>query len=268
MDPIEKEIIQLWWNIASNCFAGTSLTKKNALFMSMGNRIPSGSIFSLKKNIFSTIVDKSLIFSYGTLTKIDGFPEIKNSNLTATPPCISNLQYASNTAIDIYGKLLDGMAIGKINAELETLLKKSKTLKINISQWGHDEIEEGVLEIFFQSQIAAQNPVINKVTNGEHYIATGGIWVKGMTFSYELDKDSVARIAAIYEQNKEIFMEFGVSINIASSTNLTTSFTYKELFYPFLKFRKIKKDGIIEGLVKAKALNNFVLDELDIQDSL
>lgn len=42
---------------------------------------------------------------------------------------------------------------GKINAELQTMLKKSKTLKINISEWGIDYIE-GSLELFLQKQLA------------------------------------------------------------------------------------------------------------------
>ncbi|WP_312303778.1 hypothetical protein [Chryseobacterium sp.] len=266
MDPIEKEITQLWWNIYGSCFTGTSLNKKNALFMSTGNRIPSGSVFTLKKNIFSKITDKSLIFSYPTLRKIKGFPELKNADLSATPSCVSKLQYSNNTAIDIYGKLLDGTGIGKINAELQVLLKKAKALDIHISQWGQDLIEEGLLEIFLQDELSRQNPVIAKIMDGEHYIATDGIWVKGMSFAYQLDKDSVTRIAAIYEQHKQEFMQFGVTIDIASSTNLSTSFKYAENFYPFLKFRKIEKNGNIKMLGKNQGNKAVILSEADFSD--
>lgn len=268
MDPIEKEITQLWWNIYGSCFTGTKLTKKNALFMSTGNKIPSGSIFTLKKNIFSNIIDKSLVFSYSTLRKMEGFPELKNASLSATPSCVSKLQYANNTALDIYGKLLDGTGIGNINAELQTILKKSKALEINISQWGQDLIEEGILELFLEEQLAGQNAMINKVTDGNHYIATEGIWVKGMSFTYQLDKESITKIEAIYEQNKQQFIEFGITLNIASSTSLTTSFKYSESFYPFLKFRKIEKNGNIEGMVKIVEGNVIILSDLDIQDEL
>ncbi|MGJ1510166.1 hypothetical protein [Sphingobacterium siyangense] len=266
MDPKEKEITQLWWNIYGSCFTGTTLTKKNALFMSTGNRIPSGSIFTLKKNLFSKIIDKSLIFSYDTLRKTEGFPELKDSGLTATPPCSTSLQYANSTAIDIYGKLLDGTGIGKINVELQTLLKKSKTLEINISQWGQDLIEEGLLEVFLEKQLASKNPIISKITNGDHYVATEGIWVKQMMFKYHLDKDSITKIEAIYEQNKQKFMEFGVTIDIASSTSLTTIFNYQDGFYPFLKFRKIEKSGNIKGIIEGKDNHSIILSDLDIEE--
>ena len=268
MASIEKEVTKFWWNIYGSCFAGTHFTKKNALIMSTGNNIPSGSVFTLKKNILSKIVDKSLIFKYATLEKLENFPKIKDASLTATPPCNSEYSFTNSTAIDVYGKLIDGTNIGKINAELQTMLKKSKTLKINISEWGIDYIEEGSLELFLQKQLAKKDATILKITDGEHYIATEGICIKGMSFSYELDKEVVQKIKAIYEDNSAKFIEFGVTINISSETSLTTDFEYKEKFYPFLKFRKIKTDGNIKGMIKGLETGKVILEDIDINDEI
>ena len=266
MATIEKEVTKFWWNIYESCFAGTHFKKKNALFMSTSNNIPSGSVFTLKKNLFSKIVDKSLIFKYNTLEKLDNFPKIKDFSLTANSPCNSEYSFTNLTAIDVYGKLIDGTNIGKINAELQTILKKSKTLKINISEWGIDYIEEGSLELFLQKQLAKKDATILKITDGEHYIATEGICIKGMSFSYELDKEVVQKIKAIYEDNSAKFIEFGVTINISSETSLTTDFEYKEKFYPFLKFRKIKTDGNIKGMIKGLETSRVILEDIDIYD--
>lgn len=74
------------------------------------------------------------------------------------------------------------------------------------------------------------------------------------------------KIKAIYEDNSAKFIEFGVTINISSETSLTTDFEYKEMFYPFLKFRKIKTDGNIKGMIKGLETSRVILEDIDIYD--
>lgn len=262
---LEKETTKLWWNIYGGCFSGTHLTKRNSLFMSTANKISSGSAFTLKRNIVNQIIDKGLRFNYSTLYLLKGFPNLKNDSLSATPPCSFLLDYASTTGVDVYGKLVDEANIGKINAELQTILKNAKALKPTISKWGIDYIEEGNLILYLTSELNKGNQTVKLLTNGEHYIATMGIWINGMNFSYELDKEVVQKVKAVYEANKAEFLEVGVKIEFSSETSFSTTFNYKDKFYPFLKFKKIQTSGYIKIMKKQTPV--LYLEDLDILDT-
>ncbi|CAG0964515.1 hypothetical protein FLAV_00886 [Flavobacteriales bacterium] len=261
---LEKETTKLWWNIYGGCFSGTHLTKRNSLFMSTANNISSGSAFTLKRNVVNQIIDKGLRFDYSTLKLMEGFPTLKNDSLSATPPCTFLLDYASTTGVDVYGKLVDEANIGKINAELQTILKNAKALKPTISKWGIDYIEEGSLILYLTSELNKGNKTVGLLTNGEHYISTMGIWIKGINFSYELDKEVVQKVKTIYESNKVDFLEVGVKIDFSSETTFSTTFDYKDKFYPFLKFKKIQTSGYIK--IKNKQTPILYLEDLDLLD--
>jgi len=259
---IEKESTKLWWNIYGGCFSGTHLTKSNSLFMSTANKISAGSVFTLKKNLSSKIIDKGLRFDYATLKSMAGFPVLKTDALSSTSPCSFVLDYASSTGIDVYGKLVDEANIGKVNAELQSIIKKAKALQVNISQWGIDYIEEGKLILFLTDELNFGNKTIKLITNGDHYIATMGIWINGISFSYKLDKEVVQNIKAIYESKKAEFLEAGVRIDFSSETSFSTTINYNDKFYPFLKFKKIQKNGDVKS-IDAQGLH---LEDLDVLD--
>lgn len=261
---LEKETTKLWWNIYGGCFSGTHLTKRNSLFMSTANKISSGSAFTLKRNVVNQIIDKGFRFNYSTLKLMKDFPTLRNDSLSATPSCTFLLDYASTTGVDVYGKLVDEANIGKINAELQTILKNAKALKPSISKWGIDYIEEGNLILYLTNELNKGNKTVELLTNGEHYIATMGIWITGMKFSYELDKEVVQKVKTIYESNKAEFLEVGVKIDFSSETSFSTTFDYKDKFYPFLKFKKILTTGYIK--IKNKQTPVLYLEDLDLLD--
>lgn len=262
---LEKETTKLWWNIYGGCFSGTHLTKRNSLFMSTANKISSGSAFTLRKDLVNRIVDKGLRFDYSTLQKLEGFPVLRNDSLSATPPCSFTLDFASTTSVDVYGKLVDQANIGKINAELQTILKNAKALKPTISKWGIDYIEEGQLILYLTSELTKGNKTVELLTNGDHYIATMGIWITGMSFAYELDKEVVQKVKTIYKTNQASFLQVGIKIDFSSETSFTTNFDYSEKFYPFLKFKKIQTSGYIK-LNKKIETPVLYLEDLDIED--
>ena len=263
---LEKEITELWWNVYGGCFSGTHLTKRNALFMSTANKVSSGSIFTLKRDPLNKIIDKGLRFNYSSLKKdLKGFPELRNDSLSAAPPCSFNLDFANSTGIDIYGKLVDETNIGKINAELQTLLKNARVLKATIKKWGIDYVEEGKLILYLNQELAKSNKTIMLITNGDHYIATMGIWIKGFEFTYEMDKEIVLKVKATYEAKKAQFIEAGVKIEFTSETSFSTNIAYTDKFYPFLRFKKIQKSGYIKFNKEFEAPVIF-LEDVDFDD--
>lgn len=243
---LDKETTDLWWNIYGGCFAGTHFKANNSLFMSTANKESSGSIFTLEKNFLGKIIDKGLTFNYKTLKEIDGFPSLWEDNQSATPPCNFVLSHSNSATIDIYGKLVDEANIGRINAELQTIIKKAKAQTLDIEKWGLDQIEEGKLILALQDEVTRSYKTLKLIKNGRQYVSTMGIWIEGVSFKYELDKETVTTIKAIYEAKEKEFLAAGVSFNFQSETDFSTNFNYKDRFYPFLKFKKIEVSGILK----------------------
>lgn len=261
----QKEVSNLWWDINESCFAGTNITKFNGLFMSTANRLRTSSVFMLKKNLITKITDKQLIFSHETMAKLPGFPPIKDS-LSTDPPCGFTLDYTSSASLEVYGKLVDEANIGSINAELQSILKSAKTLKPQITKWGIDYLELGEVRFFLTEQLAKKNKYVMQITDGNHYLASFGVWVEGLTFSYEMNKETVNKIKVIYESNKEKFIEAGVKVDFSSETAFTTSMSFKKRFYPFLKFVKITKSGTIKVMKNKIDIEMIELENEDLSE--
>jgi len=260
---LEKETTKLWWDIYGGCFAGTHFTKNNSLFMSTSNKVSAGSAFTLKKDLLSKIVDKGILFDYTSLKSIEGFPVLKEDDDPA-PPCSFTLDFASTTSIDVYAKLIDETNVGKISLDLQSILKKAKVLSPRIAKWGVDRIEEGQLILFLKRGLLEKNPTVKLLTNGKTYIATEGIWIQGISFSYDLDQETAQKIKAIYESNKAELMGAGIKMDFTSQTNFSTSFNYTHKFYPFLKFKKIQRD---DSKFMESATPIILLKDLDVFDN-
>ena len=264
----QKDAGKLWWEINQSCFYGTNITKFNGLFMSTANKLRATSIFKLEKNPFTKITDKHLIYSNQTMAKLAGFPKVSDS-LSATPPCSFKLDYSNSASLEVYGKLVDQANIGSINAELQSILRSAKTLSAEISRWGIEYVELGAVQMFITDELAKKNKLAIQITDGSHYFSHFGVWVEGLKFSYELNKETVNKVKVIYESNKEKFASAGVSLNFSSETSFTTSLEFKDRFYPFLKFVKITKSGDLK--IKGNSTNAPVitLEEvflIDLQD--
>ncbi len=259
---LEKETTKLWWDIYGGCFAGTHFTKNNSLFMSTSNKFSAGSVFKLKKDLLSKIVDKGLLFEYTTLKTIKDFPLLMEDDDPA-PPCTFSLDFASTTSIDVYAKLIDETNIGKISLDLQSILKKAKVLSPRVAKWGVDHIEEGQLILFLKREILKKNPTVQLLTDGKSYIATEGIWIQGISFLYDLDQETAQKIKAIYESNKAELIGAGIKMDFTSQTSFTTSFNYTHKFYPFLKFKKIQRD---DSKFMESATPIILLKDLDVFD--
>jgi hypothetical protein len=261
----QKEVSKLWWDINESCFAGTSITKFNGLFMSTASRLRASSVLLLKKDLVTKITDKQLIFSHETMSKLPGFPAIKDS-LSADPPCEFTLDYTSSATLEVYGKLVDEANIGSINAELQSILKSAKTLKPKITRWGIDYLELGEVRFFLTEQLAKKNKYVMQITDGKHYLASFGVWVEGLTFSYEMNKETVNKIRVIYESNKDKFIEAGVKMDFSSETAFSTSMSFKKRFYPFLKFIRITKSGTIKLMGNKTDVEMVEFEDADMSE--
>lgn len=243
----EKTVKQFWWNVEQGCFTGTSISKKNGMFVSTANKIPVGSTYKVKKNLWGKIKGVSLDFTHKTIKeKLPSFPS-KVDSASATPPCPFKLANTQDYQLDIAAKLVDQSNIGKINAEIQTAMKKATALELDINKWGFEILEQGKIELCLNEN--KSNSFTDILRSGNRYITLTAIWIEGVDLNYELDKETVSKIEAIYEANKKEFIEAGITFSFQSTTNFSTNFKYNERFYPFYRFGKLTKKGDIKGFM-------------------
>lgn len=239
MGKLKRQIRRMWWDIKDVAFFGTNITRKNGMFMSVSNSIPVGSIYDLKKNFFGAITDENLIYSQDTLAKkYSDYPSIYTDS--ASSPAVFTLDSSNETSIDILSSMVDTSNIGSISAELNLLLKNAKEISVKIDNWGIDYIQEGEVAVFLGKYKDAH---MNQVLDGDNYVATRGIWIKGFQISYGLDQESITKIKSIVESNKAELIKAKLDIDIKSNLELDFGIEFTEKFYPFFKFRRIYKEN-------------------------
>ena len=244
---IEKTVKKYWWDVQQACFTGTSVTKTNGMFMSTAQNIPVGATFKLKKSICGKVNGASLDLTYASIKKeLSCFPD-KVDSATATPPCSFDLQNTRDYQLEIAAKLSDQSNIGKINADLQRILKEATALNLAITSWGFEILEQGKIELCFRSNY--HNDFANFLRNGKRYIVLTAIWIDGIKLDYKLDNETITKIKTIYESNKQAFINAGVTLDFQSTTLLTSTFKYDQRFYPFYRFGRITKEGEIKGIV-------------------
>ena len=242
----EKTVKRFWWNVKQGCFTGTSISKKNGMFVSTVNKIPVGSTYKVRKNLWGNVKGISLDFTHKSIIdKLPSFPS-KVDSASTSQPCSFKLTNTQDYQVEIAAKLVDQTNIGKINTEIQTAMKKAVALELNIIKWGFEILEQGQIELCLSEN--KSNSFTNILRSGNRYITLTAIWIEGVDLKYELDKETVSKIEAIYEANKEEFIKAGVTFSFESLTNFSTKLKYYDRFYPFYRFGKITKEGEIKGI--------------------
>lgn len=265
MSKLKRQVRRMWWDIKDIAFFGSNITRKNGMFMSVSNSIPVGSIYDIEKNIFGTLTDENLVFSHEALSiQYPDYPKIITDS--AQSPTSFTLDSSNETSIDILSSMVNASQVANISTELSTLLKQAKKLSITIQKWGLDYVEEGELAVFLSKYNDAR---IRQILDGNNFIATRGIWVKGFNISYGLDKDSMIKIKALAESKQIELTEANISIDIKSSLELDFNFKIDHKFYPFFKFRKIYEEKKEDYYYLANANtpeNDVFLDDVNFTE--
>lgn len=257
MSKLNRKVRRMWWDIKDVAFTGTNISRKNGMFMSAANSIPVGSVYDLKKNIFGFVSDEDLIFSQETLEeKYSNYPKILTDS--AKPSAKFKLDSSNETGLEVLASMVDSTNITDISAELGMILKNAKQIDVNIKQWGVDYMEEGEISVFLSETANKNDSRIKQILNGDYHIATRGIWIKGMSFDYNIDQETVAKIKAILETNKTDLINAKINFDFKSELELDIDFEYKRKFYPFFKFRKIKTE---------KKEDYYILASSDLPDN-
>lgn len=265
MSKLKRRVKRMWWDIKDIAFNGTNITRKNGMFMSTANSIPVGSIFELKRS-FGRFRDQDLQTSYDTLkSKYTDCPNVIEGHVKS--PSYFTLDTSSKAGLDIASSFTDSSQLNKISKELSILINKAKKIECKITKWGIDYIEEDEFALFFARYLEINDDRINRLLDGDNYIATRGIWISGIQMSSDIDEEVLAKVKAIYESNKEALIDAKIDFNFSQSLNLSYKFDFNDKFYPFLKFRKIKveKKGDYIDIASAELPNNDVfLDDIDM----
>lgn len=255
---VEKNVKKFWWNVQEGCFTGQSITKKNSMFMSTAQKIPVGAIYNIHKSPGGRVKRTSLAFTHETVKQnLPCFPDSVGS-ASANPSCTFDLKADIDYQLEIAASLTDESNIGKINAEIQNILKKAIALKLSIDSWGFEIIEQGRVELCLSTN--SDNTFVNNLRNGNRYIALAAIYVKGITLDYELDEATINKIKLIYDSNRDAFLKAGVTFSFQSNTNFTTSFKYDQKFYPFYRMGRITKSGEVK-------MRETVIEEPDFTET-
>jgi len=150
------------------------------------------------------------------------------------------------------------------------ILKNAKRIEVNIKQWGIDNIEEGKVILFLSDLASTNNSQIEKILlRDDTYIATRGIWIKGMSFAYKLDKETITKVKTILETKKQDLANANMDLKIKSELELEFDFEYDKKFYPFFKFREIKYEKKEDYYLLANADlpdNDVFLDDVNFSE--
>ena len=268
MSNTKRKVARMWWDIKDVAFVGTNISKKNGMFMSMANAVPVGSVYAIKKNLFGALSDENLVFSQKTLAqKYPDFPPILSDS--AKPPTQFTLDKSNETSVEVLGSLIESSQIADISAELSTIIKSAKKLTVKIEQWGIDYIEEGELSLFFTEKANANDARIKKILSGENYVATRGIWIKGLSFSYDVDQETIARVKAILETKKSELANAHINLGFKSELELDLGIEFNEKIYPFFKFRQIRPENKADYAMVADASlpeNDVFLEDVNFAE--
>jgi hypothetical protein len=268
MSKLNRKARRMWWDIKDVAFVGSNISRKNGMFMSAANSIPVGSIYDLKKNIFGNLSDENLIFSQETLAeKYNNYPKILTDS--AKPSTNFTLDSSNETGLEVLASMIESTNVADISAELSTIIKNAKRIVVQIKQWGVDYIEEGEVSVFLTEMANINDSRIKQILDGDNYIATRGIWIKGMSFISSIDQETITKVKAILETKKQDLLNAKINLNIKSELELNIDFNFDKKFYPFFKFRKIKYEKKDEYYLLASSDlpdNDVVLDDVNFTE--
>jgi len=268
MSKLKRKVKRMWWDIKDVSFVGTNITRKNGMFMSVANSIPVGSVYDISKK-WGILSDKDLVFSSDTLKeKFPQYPDILEEQ--AKPPSNFTLDSSNETGVDVLASMVDSTNVADISANISMILKNAKRIEVNIKQWGIDNIEEGKVILFLSDLASTNNSQIEKILlRDDTYIATRGIWIKGMSFAYKLDKETITKVKTILETKKQDLANANMDLKIKSELELEFDFEYDKKFYPFFKFREIKYEKKEDYYLLANADlpdNDVFLDDVNFSE--
>ncbi len=265
MSKLKRKARRMWWDIKDIAFVGTNISRKNGMFMSTANSIPVGSIYDLKKNVLGFISDEDLIFSQQTLRgKYSNYPTILADS--AKPSTKFTLDSSNETGLEVLVSIVDSTNIADISTELSTIIKNARQIVVNIKQWGVDYLEEGEMSVFLTEMANKNDKRIKQILDGDYYIATRGIWIKGMSFTYNIDQETLTKVKAILKTKKQDLIDAKINLDFKSELELDIDFKYDKRFYPFFKFRKIileKKDDYYLLASAELPDNDVMLEDVD-----
>ena len=268
MSKLNRKVRRMWWDIKDVAFVGSNISRKNGMFMSAANSIPVGSIYDMKKNFLGNFSDENLVFSQETLTeKYNNYPEILTDS--AKPSTSFTLDSSNETGLEILASMVDSTDVADISAELSTIIKNAKKVVVNINQWGVDYIEEGEVSVFLTAMTNKGDARIKQILDGDNYVATRGIWIKGMSFESNVDQETITKIKAIVETQKADLVNANIDLNIKSELSIDIDFNFDKKFYPFFKFRKIKFEKKEDYYLLASVDlpdNDVMLDDVDFTE--
>lgn len=268
MSKVKRQVRRMWWDIKDIAFFGTNISRKNGMFMSMANSIPVGSIYDMDKNFFGNFTDQNLVFTQESLVKnYANFPKIINDSVKASTSF--ELDVVQNTDFNVFANILESVQITNISAELETLIKKARNVTVDIKSWGVDYIEEGELAVFLTEMANQNDPRIQQIIDGDNYVATRGIWIKGITLKSNMDEETMAKIKAIAEVKKIDLADAKIGLNTDSSNHLDINLDFDKKFYPFFKFRSIKFEKSEDYYLIAKNQSqekDVILDDVNFSE--
>ncbi|MEN8229429.1 MAG: hypothetical protein ABFS38_14820 [Bacteroidota bacterium] len=267
MSKLKRKVRRMWWDIKDVSFVGTNISRKNGMFMSAANSVPVGSVYDITKK-WGFLSDNDLVFSYSTLKeKYLDYPDILNES--AKPPSKFTLDSSNEIGVDVLGSMVDSTSIANISAELSMVLKNAMQIVVNIKQWGIDYVEEGEISVFLSAMANANDPRIKQILDGDNVIATRGVWVKGMSFGYKIDKETIAKVKSILETKQQELLDANINLDIKSELELDFDFEYDKKFYPFFKFREIKYESKDDYYLLASADlpdNDVFLDDVNFAE--
>lgn len=268
MSKLNRKARRMWWDIKDVAFVGTNISRKNGMFMSTANSIPVGSVFDIKKNIIGQLTDENLIVSQETLAeKYDNYPKILTDS--AKPSTNFTLDSSNETGLEVLASMIESTNVADISAELSTIIKNAKQIVVKIEQWGVDYIEEGEVAVFLTEMANKNDNRIKQILDGDNYIATRGIWIKGMSFVSNIDQETITKVKAIIATKKQNLIDAKINLNIKSDLELNIDFRYDKKFYPFFKFRQIKFEKKEEYYLLASTDlpdNDVVLDDVNFTE--
>ncbi len=255
---IRKSVKNFWWRIEENCFAGTSISRHNGLFMSTANNNRVGSIYTIRRSLGGRMLKADPYRPYDELRKLYiNYPD-PSVNPSVVSKCAFELKLTGDDTIRISDKIPELAGLGSIDAELLRILKSSSILKVAMDSWGYDAISRGSIEDFFSSNFLDNS--VNSLRNGKRYVVLTALWVEGVKIDFNLDKNTATRVKALVETNLTALKEAGITLDLRNETVLATSINYDHRFYPFFQFGRITREGEVKTLV------DTVLEEVDFSE--
>ncbi len=61
---------------------------------------------------------------------------------------------------------------------------------------------------------------INQILDGDNFVATRGVWIKGLSFYSSVDQETITKVKAINETKKVDLVKAIINLNIKSELNL------------------------------------------------